>query len=97
MRQQACSRCGWHSLSDRALRAQLDGYLDRVIDRDFKDAWQDDSMTVKPIPDGYPMLNPGLSFESQESAQGLADNASLPPDASVTFRSVDVYDVVRDV
>ncbi len=38
-----------------------------------------------------------LLFESQESAQGLADNASMPPDASVTFRSVDVYDVVRDV
>jgi len=38
-----------------------------------------------------------LLFESQESAQGLADNASMPPDASVTFRSVDVYEVVRDV
>lgn len=37
-----------------------------------------------------------LLFESQESAQGLADNASMPPDASVTLRSVDVYQVVRD-
>ena len=38
-----------------------------------------------------------LLFESQESAQGLAANASMPPDASVTLRSVDVYEVARDV
>lgn len=38
-----------------------------------------------------------LLFESQESAQALADNASMPPDASVILRSVDVYEVVRDV
>ena len=38
-----------------------------------------------------------LLFESQESAQGLADNASIPPDASVTLRSADVYEVARDV
>ncbi len=38
-----------------------------------------------------------LLFESEESAQGLAANASMPPDAGVTLRSVDVYEVVRDV
>ena len=38
-----------------------------------------------------------LLFESQESAQALADNASMPPDASVTLQTVDVYEVVRDV
>ncbi len=38
-----------------------------------------------------------LLFESQETADGLADNASMPPDASVTLRSVDVYEVARDV
>lgn len=38
-----------------------------------------------------------LLFESQGSAQGLADNASMPPDASVTLRSVEVYEVARDV
>ncbi len=38
-----------------------------------------------------------LLFESQESAQGLADTAAMPPDASVTLRAVDVYEVVRDV
>ena len=38
-----------------------------------------------------------LLFESQESAEGLAANASMPPDASVILRSVDVYEVVRDV
>ena len=38
-----------------------------------------------------------LLFESQESAEGLAANASMPPDASVILRSVDVYEVSRDV
>ena len=38
-----------------------------------------------------------LLFASQEGAQGLADNASMPPEASVTLRSVDVYEVARDV
>ena len=38
-----------------------------------------------------------LLFDSQQTAQGLADNASMPPDASVTLRSVDVYEVSRDV
>ena len=38
-----------------------------------------------------------LLFESQESAEGIAANASMPPDASVTLRSVDVYEVARDV
>jgi quinol monooxygenase YgiN len=38
-----------------------------------------------------------LLFESQESAQALAANASMPPDAGVSLRSVDVYEVVRDV
>ena len=38
-----------------------------------------------------------LLFESQETADGVAANASMPPDASVTLRSVAVYDVVRDV
>ena len=38
-----------------------------------------------------------LVFEAQQAAQGVADNAAMPPDASVTPRSVDVYEVVRDV
>ena len=38
-----------------------------------------------------------LLFESQESAEALAANASMPPDSSVTLRSVDVYEVSRDV
>jgi quinol monooxygenase YgiN len=38
-----------------------------------------------------------LLFESQESAEGLAANAAMPPDASVTLRSADVYEVTRDV
>ncbi len=41
----------------------------------------------------------GLSFivfESEEAARGLAENASMPPDASVTVRSVAVYEIVRE-
>ena len=38
-----------------------------------------------------------LVFETQQAARGVADNAAMPPDASVTMRSVDVYEVVRDV
>lgn len=37
-----------------------------------------------------------LLFESQETAKAVADNASMPPEASVTLRSVAVYEVVRD-
>lgn len=37
-----------------------------------------------------------LLFESEEAARTVADNAAMPPDASVIFRSVDVYAVVRD-
>lgn len=37
-----------------------------------------------------------ILFESEEAARGIAENASMPPNASVTFRSVDVYEVVRD-
>lgn len=37
-----------------------------------------------------------ILFESEEAARGVADNASLPPDASATFGSVDVLEVVRD-
>ena len=41
----------------------------------------------------------GLSFilfETEAAARGLADNASLPPTAGVSLRSVDVYEVVRE-
>ncbi|MBA3287536.1 MAG: hypothetical protein H0U21_05860 [Acidimicrobiia bacterium] len=41
----------------------------------------------------------GLSiqlFDSEETARGVAANASMPPDASVTLRSADVYEVLRE-
>ena len=38
-----------------------------------------------------------LVFETQQAARGVADNAAVPPDAGITLRSVDVYEVVRDV
>jgi hypothetical protein len=42
----------------------------------------------------------GLScilFDSEQAARAVADTAGLPPDASATLRSVDVYAVARDV
>jgi hypothetical protein len=42
----------------------------------------------------------GTSFivmKDEASAREMAANAGVPPDASVTFRSVDVYEVYRDV
>ena len=42
----------------------------------------------------------GLSFivfETEQAALGVADNAAVPPGASISLRSVDVYEVVRDV
>ena len=37
-----------------------------------------------------------ILFESEEAARGVAENASVPPDASVTVRSAAVYEVARD-
>jgi quinol monooxygenase YgiN len=42
----------------------------------------------------------GLSFivmEDEEAAKAMAGDGSIPPEASVTFRSVHIYEVVRDV
>ncbi|HLM07107.1 MAG TPA: hypothetical protein VK402_18150 [Blastococcus sp.] len=42
----------------------------------------------------------GLScilFDSEQAARTVAEGAGLPPDASATFRSVDVYAVARDI
>ena len=42
----------------------------------------------------------GLScilFDSEQAARAVASGAALPPDASATLRSVDVYAVARDI
>jgi len=42
----------------------------------------------------------GLSFilfESEATARAAAAHVDIPPDSSATLRSVDVYEVVRDV
>lgn len=42
----------------------------------------------------------GLSFivfDNEQSARAVVANAAVPPDASVAFRSADVYEIVRDV
>ena len=38
-----------------------------------------------------------ILLESEEAARGLADNAVIPPEASVRLRSVDVFEVRRDI
>ena len=38
-----------------------------------------------------------LLFATEEAARSVADNASAPPDGPATLRSVDVYEVRRDV
>jgi len=42
----------------------------------------------------------GVSFivmADEASARAMADNAEAPPEASVTIRSVDVFEIWRDV
>jgi hypothetical protein len=36
-------------------------------------------------------------FDSEEAARAVAASASMPPDASAQLRSVDVYEVARDI
>lgn len=38
-----------------------------------------------------------LLFATEEAARSLADNAAGPPDGPATLRSVEVYEVRRDV
>lgn len=37
-----------------------------------------------------------IVFESEETARSVAENASMPPDASVIFRAANVYEIVRE-
>ena len=37
-----------------------------------------------------------IVFESEETARGVAANASMPATASVTFRNVGVYEIARE-
>ena len=36
-------------------------------------------------------------YESEEAARAVADGAAMSPDASVSLRSVEVYEVMREV
>ena len=38
-----------------------------------------------------------LLFESEQAARAVADNAAVPPAASVTLRSAEVHEVLRDL
>lgn len=84
-----------------------------VFEVDFKKGWEGDAdaeldqlvSMVKSVPGfvsgtwvGDDRLGVSfLLFESEQSAKGIAENASLPPTASATLRSVNVYEVLRDV
>ena len=75
---------GWEQSAEEELN-QLVGFL-RAAPGFVRGTWTTDGTR-------------GLSFilfESEEAARGIADNASMPPDAGVTLRSVDVYQVVRE-
>ena len=83
-----------------------------VFQVDMKEDWQGDAdreldqitTMVKSVPgfvrgtwttDGRRGLS-FIVFESEQAARAVAENASMPPNASVTFRSADVYEVVRE-
>lgn len=38
-----------------------------------------------------------LVFDSEEAARAVAGSAGMPPDAAAVLRSVDVYEVARDI
>ena len=84
-----------------------------VFQVEMKDAWQGDADAeldqligfIKSVPgfvrgtwttDGRRGLS-FILFDNEESARTLAMNAAIPPEASVVFRSADVYQVARDV
>lgn len=76
-----------------ASKGQLDAELDeligfvKIIPGFVRGTWTNDGTT-------------GLSFQLYENetvARNVVANAALPPDAGVTFRSADVYEVARDV
>jgi len=83
-----------------------------VFEVDMKEAWEGDSdrelgqltAMVKSVPgfvrgtwatDGRRGIS-FIVFESEAAARGFADNSSMPPEASATFRSVAVYKIVRE-
>lgn len=84
-----------------------------VFQVDVKDNWEGDADAeldqlvgmIKSIPgfvrgawatDGRRGLS-FIVFDNEESARTVSANASVPPDASVTLRSADTYEIVRDV
>jgi hypothetical protein len=84
-----------------------------VFQVDFKENWQGDTAAeldqlvgmIKSVPgfvrgtwatDGKRGLS-FIVFDNEESARAVAANASIPPGASVVFRSADVYQIARDV
>ena len=84
-----------------------------VFQVDMKPSWEGDveaeldhlTEQVKAVPgfvrgtwasDG----NTGISFilmENEESAKQMMGDRSIPPEASVTFRSAGMYEVARDI
>lgn len=76
-----------------ATQGQLDAELDHLIGHVtaipgfVRGTWASDGST-------------GLSiqlFEDEQTARDIAANAAVPPEAGVTFRSAQVYEVARDI
>lgn len=84
-----------------------------VFEVDMKEGWQGDADAELDQVIGFTRSVPGfvrgtwtsdgrrglsfILFDNEESARAVATNAAVPPEASVVFRSADVYQVVRDV
>jgi len=84
-----------------------------VFQVDFKSGWEGDPDAELDALVGFVKAVPGfvrgtwttdgtrglsfILFDSEEAARTFAANAAVPPDAGVTMRSVDVYEVARDV
>ncbi len=83
-----------------------------VFEVDMKEGWEGDAdreldqvaTMVRSVPgfkrgtwatDGRRGLS-FIVFESEEAARAVADNASMPPNASATLRSASVYEIVRE-
>jgi hypothetical protein len=84
-----------------------------VFEVDLKPGWQGDADSELDLLIGFVKAAPGfvrgtwttdgsrglsfILFDSESPAREFAANAFVPAEASVMFRSVNVYEVVRDV
>lgn len=76
---------GWQGDQDRELDVMADAM--KSVPGFVRGTWASDGTR-------------GLSFivfSAEQAARAVAANAAVPPDASVTLRSADVYEISRDI